>query len=96
MPIASSLLNKPRLVKKLRKFNNYVQKNTIQNTILLKENELIDDSLNTSSIFNNYVGFLGGVNNYTVEKSIDNINFIFHTSIVTDSSTIFNYKIQNS
>ena len=75
--------------------NNYVQKNTIQNTILLKENELIDDSLNTSSIFNNYIGFVGGVNNYTVEKSIDNINFIFHTSIVTDSSTIFNHKIQN-
>ena len=27
MPIASSLLNKPRLVEKLRKFYNYVQKN---------------------------------------------------------------------
>ena len=27
MPIASSLLNKPRLVKKLRDFYNYVQKN---------------------------------------------------------------------
>ena len=27
MPIASSLLNKPRLVKKLRDFYGYVQKN---------------------------------------------------------------------
>ena len=27
MPIASSLLNKPRLVEKLRKFYDYVQKN---------------------------------------------------------------------
>ena len=27
MPIASSLLNKPKLVKKLRKFYEYVQKN---------------------------------------------------------------------
>ena len=27
MPIASSLLNKPRLVEKLRDFYNYVQKN---------------------------------------------------------------------
>ena len=30
MPIASSLLNKPRLVKKLRNFYDYVQKNNGQ------------------------------------------------------------------
>ena len=75
--------------------NNYVHKHTIQKSILLKENELNEDSLTASSIFNNYKGFIGGVNNYTIEKSYDNINFHFYTSIVTDSSTLFNYKIQN-
>ena len=36
MPIASSLLKKPRLVEKLRKFYNYVQKNDGKSVLKLE------------------------------------------------------------
>ncbi len=75
--------------------DNYTKKNLVQNTILLKENMFDEDSLYTSSLFNNYKGFLSSVNNYIIEKSIDMVNFTPLSSIFSDSTMIFNYKIEN-
>lgn len=74
---------------------NYTQKNLLQRTILLKENNFQEDSLKTSSIFNNYLGFTGGVNNYTIEKSYDNIHFNSYSNIFSDTLSLFDYKIDN-
>ncbi len=74
---------------------NYALKHFIQKTILLKENNLQEDSLTTSTFFNNYLGFYGGVNSYIIEKSYDKINFNSIHKIVSDTTTLFNHKIEN-
>ena len=75
--------------------NNFTKKNIIQKTILLKENSINEDSISTSVMFNNYNGFLGGINKYEIYKSTDNFNYEKIADFYSDSTTIFNYKIEN-
>ena len=75
--------------------NNFTKKNKIQKTILLKENNLNEDSISISVIFNNYNGFFGGVNKYEIYKSTDNFNYENIAEFYSDSTSIFNYKIEN-
>jgi gliding motility-associated-like protein len=67
----------------------------IQKTILLEENFQNEDSLSTSILFNNYVGFSGGNNKYIIELSTDGLNYSTTKEIYSDSTLFFEYKIVN-
>lgn len=75
--------------------NNFTKKHKIQKTILLQENIKNEDSISTSIIFNNYQGFVGGINKYEIYKSFDNINYEYITNFYSDTTSIFEYKINN-
>jgi gliding motility-associated-like protein len=75
--------------------NNYTKIHLLQKTILLEENLKNEDSLSMSLLFDNFKGFFGGTNKCQIFKSIDNINYEIIADFFTDSTNIFNYKIEN-
>ena len=74
--------------------NNYTKKNLIQQTILLKENYQVEDSFAISMLFNSYQGYISGNNKYIIERSLNDLPFTSINSTYSDSSMIYNDKIE--